>query len=121
MDHGPACAQKARHECRLNTLSMADMHELISLGVPRKTLKAITLETVEPASASMNQHSSRDAVTEWTCSGLSMDDDDAGLNGDDNTFAGGGGGNRGRGHRGRGARRTNHQRLVTAKTEETPS
>ena len=74
--------------------------ELISLKVPIKTLKAITLEmggpadaetgfthhtvpkmiscamsedTVEvnpthlPVSAWMNQHSSRDAVTEWIC------------------------------------------------------
>ena len=33
-------AQEAGHRC--NTLSMADMHNLISLKVPRKTLKAIT-------------------------------------------------------------------------------
>ena len=32
----------------------------------------------------MNQHSSRDAVTEWICLALSMDEDDAGLHDDDN-------------------------------------
>ena len=51
-------AQKARHWCRPNTLSMADMNKLFRLKVPRKTLKAITLETGELASAWTNQHSS---------------------------------------------------------------
>ena len=32
----------------------------------------------------MTQHSSMDAVTEWVCLGLSMAEDDAGLNDDDN-------------------------------------
>ena len=35
-------------------------------------------------SAWMNQHSLRDAVTEWVCLMLNMDEDDAGLNVDDN-------------------------------------
>ena len=37
-----------------------------------------------PASAWVNQHSSRDAVTEWICLGLSMDEDVAGLTDDKN-------------------------------------
>ena len=36
-------------------------------------------------SARMNQHSSRDAVTEWTCLGSSMHEDDAVLNDDDSS------------------------------------
>ena len=35
-----------------------------------------------PVAAWMNRYSSRDAVTEWICLGLSMDEDDAGLNDD---------------------------------------
>ena len=54
------------------------MNQLFSLGVPWKTLKAITIETREPASAWMNQHSSQ-----YT-QGLSMDEDVACLNDDDN-------------------------------------
>ena len=60
------------------------MKKLISLAVPRKTLEAITLARSEPASAWMNQHSSQDAVTEWTRRGLRMDADVAGLDDDDN-------------------------------------
>ena len=50
----------------------------------------MTEKTVEvnpthlPVLAWMSQHSSRDAVTEWKCLGLSTDKDDAGLNDDDN-------------------------------------
>ena len=58
------CGQKARHRCRPHTLSLADKNKLITLAVARKTLKAITLDTGQPASAWINQLSSRDAVTE---------------------------------------------------------
>ena len=57
------CGQEAWHRCRPHTLSLADMNKLFSLGVPRKTVQAITVETGEPASAWMKQHSLWDGLS----------------------------------------------------------
>ena len=56
MDHGP-CAARRQDTCRSSTLSMADVNK-VSLKVPRKTLKAITLETGEPVDAQPGFHQS---------------------------------------------------------------
>ena len=48
------CDQKARHRCRSNMHSMADTHKPIRQMVPRKALRAITLETGQPAVAKEN-------------------------------------------------------------------
>ena len=69
----------------------ADAETSFTSHTVQKTIScAMSEKTVEvnpthlPVSAWMSQHSSRDAVTEWICLGLSTDEDDAGLNDDDN-------------------------------------
>ena len=59
MDHGPSRAQMARHRCRSSTRSMTGMNKRISLKVPRKSLKAITLDTGEPVDAETGLHQSQ--------------------------------------------------------------
>ena len=74
------CAQKARHRCRPNTLSMTEMDKLISLGEGPGRLKPITFETGEPASNTVHETQSPTGYA-WR---LIVDEDDAGPNDDDN-------------------------------------
>ena len=79
----PLPVARRRQDSGVDRTCSAWQNKLISLKVPRKTLKATTLDTGEPASAWMRQHSPRDAVTGRFCKGLSTDEDGAGLNDDD--------------------------------------
>ena len=68
------------------TISCAMLKNTMDVNLPialdRDGVQARTLSRLR-VSAWMNQHSSRDSVTEWIWLGLSMDEEDAGLHDDD--------------------------------------
>ena len=78
--------QVSNNQTVQQTISCAMSKNTIDVNPPsaldRDGVQARTLSRL-PVSAWMNQHSSRDSVTEWIWLGLSMDEDDAGLHDDD--------------------------------------